>query len=734
MTTTRAASLLVVDDEELNRDMLSQRLELNGYTVTAAESGRQAMAFLDRHAFDVVLLDVMMPDLNGLDVLRMLRRTHSAAELPIIMVTARDQSEDVVEAFDLGANDYVTKPIDLPVVLARIATQVSHRRAHAALRESEARYALAARGTNNGLWDWDLRTDEVFFSPRWKAMLGYEEPELGTSPDEWLGRIHPDDLPRVRAALDAHRHGCTPHFESEHRLLHKDQTYRWMLARGLAVCDGSGRGQRMAGSLTDITEGKVIDALTGLPNRILLMDRIGRALERSRRYPDYRFAVLFLDLDRFKMVNDSLGHLIGDQLLTAFARRLQGCLHDCDSIGGWSFEPTIARLGGDEFTILLEDIKESGNAIRVGERIQKELATPFNLGGHDVYVTASIGITLGGPEYDRPEDLLRDADTAMYGAKATGKARHEVFDATMRARAMARLELETELRRALERDEFRLYYQPIVMLQTGQLIGFEALVRWQHPRRGLLLPDDFIEAAEENGLIMPIGRWVLDEACRQLAEWGRRYPGARPLRVCVNLSVRQFSQPNLVEQVERRLRAHGVDARSLKLEITESVIMNDPELATEVLARLRALGVQIGIDDFGTGYSSLNYLRRLPVDTLKIDRTFVERMHADTRDREIIQAIVRLAHNLSMDVVAEGVETHDQRDELRTLGCEHGQGFYFSQAVAGPDAAALLSASQGTPEPATVRGPRTEGNAASRPGEDTELVPAGLSGLEVHRS
>ncbi len=614
------------------------------------------------------------------------------------------------------------------MVLARIATQVSHTRAHAALRESEARYALAARGTNNGLWDWDLRTDEVFFSPRWKAMLGYEEDELGTSPDEWLGRIHPEDVRRVRAALDAHRQGCTPHFESEHRLLHKDQSYRWMLARGLAVRDLEGAGQRMAGSLTDITEGKVVDALTGLPNRIFLMDRLERALERSRRYPDYQFAVLFLDLDRFKMVNDSLGHLIGDQLLTAFARRLQGCVQACETLARWSAEPTIARLGGDEFTILVEGIEDPNDAIMVGERIQNELATPFNLSGHEVFTTASIGITVGGPDYERPEDLLRDADTAMYGAKATGKARHEVFDSNMRARAIARLELETELRWALERTEFRLYYQPIVTLETEQLVGFEALLRRDHPQRGLLLPDEFLAVAEENGLIVPIGWWVLDEACRQMADWKTRFPDTHPLTVCINLSGKQFAQPTLVSQVERRLEEMGVDASCLKLEITESAIMNDPVFAVEMLNRLRAMGVQIGIDDFGTGYSSLSYLRQFPFDTLKIDRSFVQRIQANTKDWEIIQTIVRLAHSLAMDVVAEGVETHDQRHQLQTLGCEHAQGYFFSQAMAQTEADVLLSSCRRrNPEGIGVR----DGHPAS-PGTTvgTAIAPACSFDLE----
>ena len=442
---TQPGSLLIVDDEEMNRDMLSQRLELKGYSVTAADNGRQALALVERHSFDLVLLDVMMPDLNGLEVLRLLRRRYAPAELPVIMVTARDQSEDVVEAFSLGSNDYVTKPIDLPVVLARIATQVSHKRAQAALLKSEARYALAARGTNNGLWDWDLQTNEIYYSTRWKAMLGYKDDEVGSSPEEWFGRAHPDDSERLRTCLAAHREGCTPHFECEHRLLHDDQAYRWVLARGVAVRDCHGKGLRMAGSLTDITEGKVSDALTGLPNRILFTEHLERSLDRSTRHPESRFAVLFLDLDRFKVVNDSLGHLVGDQLLIAFARRMEACLRSSDTLSRATVENTIARLGGDEFTVLLQGINDAGDAIAVAERIQKELTAPFTLGRHEVFTSASIGIALPGPGHQRPEDLLRDADTAMYSAKANGKARHEVFDSAMRARAVARLDLETEL-------------------------------------------------------------------------------------------------------------------------------------------------------------------------------------------------------------------------------------------------------------------------------------------------
>jgi diguanylate cyclase (GGDEF)-like protein/PAS domain S-box-containing protein len=701
--TADPGSLLIVDDEEMNRDMLSQRLELKGYKVTAADDGPRALSLIEDHAFDVILLDVMMPRLNGLEVLRILRRRHGAGELPIIMVTAKDHSEDVVEAFRLGANDYVTKPIDFPVALARIATQVSHRRTQAALRDSETRYALAVRGTNDGLWDWDLRTDEVFYSARWKAMLGYEDGELGTRPDDWLRRVHPDDDHRLRSNLAAHRRGTTAHFECEHRLLHRDRTYRWVLARGVAIRDRAGQSIRMAGSLIDVTEGKISDPLTGLPNRILLMDRIELALERSRRQPDTRFAVLFLDLDRFKLINDSLGHIVGDQLLIAFSRRLEGCIRETDTASRAAVEHTIARLGGDEFTVLLEGIDGPDDAIRVAERIHRVLSVPFSLGGQEVFTTASIGIAMGGPACLRPEDLLREADTAMYDAKGRGKARHEVFDTAMHARAVARLQSETEMRRALENGEFRLHYQPIVTMGTGRPIGFEALLRWQHPRHGLIAPDEFIPMAEETGLIVPIGWWVLEEACRQMGAWHARFPDAATSIICVNLSSKQFLQAGLVEQVERRLRDSGLDPRSLKLEITESAIMSDPKSAADALERLRSLGVRIAIDDFGTGHSSLSYLQQFPIDTLKIDRSFVRKMHDQVKDREIIQAVVSLAHNLGMDVVAEGVETSDQWDQLDILGCEYGQGFFFSRPVDGPVAEALLA---GETHPASEGGAR----------------------------
>ncbi len=446
------------------------------------------------------------------------------------------------------------------------------------------------------------------------------------------------------------------------------------------------------------------DALTGLPNRTLLLDHLTLAIERARRHSDHLFAVLFVDLDRFKNINDSLGHGVGDLLLVALARRLEGCLRPMD---------TVARLGGDEFAILLDGLADTRAAITVAERVQSELTQPFNLNGHEVYTTASIGIALSATGYTHPENVLRDADTAMYRAKENGKARHELFDTVMHARAVALLTLENDLRRAVERREFLVYYQPIIALDTNRITGFEALLRWPHAERGFVAPDEFIPLAEETGLIFEIGRWVLGEACRQMCHLQKLVP--QPLTISVNLSSRQFSQPNLIEQIKQTLAETGLDPRSLLLEITESVVMENAETAATMLKQLRALGVQLSIDDFGTGYSSLSYLHRFPVSMLKIDRTFIGRMSVGGENTEIVRTIITLANNLGMQVVAEGVETEAQLAHLRKLNCAYGQGYLFSRPVAAEQAAALLTTQ---PEVAHAAGP----NLADEPILDTDTI------------
>ncbi|PYU11863.1 MAG: diguanylate cyclase [Acidobacteria bacterium] len=682
--------LLIVDDNEMNRDMLARRLERNGYLVDVVESAKQLMQRVKQNAVDLVLLDIEMPEVSGLDALKTLRESYSPVQLPIIMVTAKSQSEDIVKALNFGANDYLTKPVDLPVALARIGTQLSHKRAQEALRESEERYALAARGANDGLWDWNIQTGRVYYSPRWKAMLGWGENEIGDNPEEWFNRIHDADRQRVQEEIAAHRNGSTPHFESEHRMLHKDGTFRWMLNRGLAVFDDSGKTLRMAGSQTDITERKVSDPLTGLPNRLLFIDRLGRLIKHAKRRKDILFAVLFLDLDGFKMINDSMGHLIGDQLLLGVANRLEKCLRSTDTVARLGESFTVARLGGDEFTVLLDDLKDPNDAKSAADRLMKALAPPFILGGKEVFTSVSIGIALSNTAYEHAEDMLRDADTAMYRAKSLGKARFEVFDADMRASILARLQLETDLRGALERKEFRNFYQPIVSLDSGQIVGFEALLRWQHPTRGLLGPEEFILVAEETGLIRELGWWNLREACRQMSDW-RTGPNGRPdLIISVNLSAKQFLQPNLVVDIRKLLHELSLSPDALKLEITESAVMADPSAAVEMLQQIKSIGIHLAIDDFGTGYSSLSYLHRFPLDTLKIDRSFIRDMQEDGEGMEIARTILPMANNLRLDVVAEGVETLEQVALLKQLHCKYAQGYYFSKPLSAENSTALL--------------------------------------------
>jgi diguanylate cyclase (GGDEF)-like protein len=549
-------TLLVVDDDAMNRDALSRRLTRTGYTVLTAENGADALALISQNRIDAVLLDVMMPGMSGIETLRSLRQSRSVSDLPVIMVTAKDGSDDVVEALDLGANDYVTKPIDYAVALARIRAQVTARRA---------------------------------------------------------------------------------------------------------------------------------DPLTGLPNRLLFIERINRLLTGGHG----GFAVLFIDVDRFKVINDSLGHAAGDELLSTLATRLQQALRSTDAVSRVE-EPTLARIGGDEFTILLNGIHDGDAATAVAERLRAVAAQPFQVHGREVVTSLSIGIVLSAERYTRAEDMIRDADTAMYRAKRNGKGRCEIFDTSMLEAAQERLRLESDLRHALERREFELHYQPIVSLAAERVSGFEALIRWRHPERGLIPPLDFISIAEDSGLIVPIGLWVLREACTQLQAWERDC-GVTGLVINVNLSAKQCMHPDLLGDVARILAETKCPAEQVKLEITEGVVLENTESVSTVLHDLRALGVQLGLDDFGMGYSALSYLQRFPFQTIKIDRTFVSGMQ-ETGNTEIIRAIVSMASGLDMNVTAEGVETADQVKRLQDLACEFGQGYYFHHPLNARDASAMLVA------------------------------------------
>ena len=521
------------------------------------------------------------------------------------------------------------------------------------------------------------------------GMLGYTEQELLAKSFQAI--THPDDLGNDLVKIYQLLEGEISTYQLEKRYVHRDGQAVWALESASILRDEQNKPLHMIFQIQNITERKQAeehihhaafhDALTGLPNRTTLSNHLSMAVERAKRNRDYQFAVLFVDLDRFKVVNDSLGHNLGDKLLIELSRRLESCLRKVD---------TVARLGGDEFGILLDGIEDDREATAIVDRIQDSLMLPFDLDGHEFYTTASIGIAFSVTGYGQPEDILRDADTAMYRAKANGKARYEVFDVEMHNRAVESLKLENDLRRAIERDEVVPYFQPIVSLETGTITGFEALARWRHAERGSISPVDFIPLAEETGLIVPLGMSILRQSCRQLSVWQKEFPATEPLTMSVNLSSKQFRQSDLVDEIARLIEETRLNASDLRLEVTESVVLEDAELGVDMLRQLKALGVQISIDDFGTGYSSLSYLHRFPFDILKIDRSFINRMCVDKESKGIVKTILTLAAELEKTVVAEGVETEEQRALLVGFSCRYAQGYLFSRPVAVEVAEALL--------------------------------------------
>ena len=534
----------------------------------------------------------------------------------------------------------------------------------------------------------------LYNSPAYLKVLGYSPEDLNATSS--IEQIHPDDLPRVLKAAEKARLGG-PGERMEYRVRHKDGSWRTLESTASPIRNAKGQTDKLVIVNRDITERKRAeemlahnafhDGLTNLPNRALFLDRLQQALTLSKRHPNYKFAVLLIDVDEFKIINDSLGHAAGDDLLIQIGQRLKESVRRADTVSRPrtsdvpdrpANDDTLARLGGDEFTILLDDIRDPIEAVRVAERVQAELAIPFVVNQQEIVISASIGIAASTSPHTHAEDLLRDADIAMYRAKRAGKACCEVSDTAMHENAVKRLQLETDLRKALDQGEFRVYYQPIVSLQTGKITGFEALTRWQRPE-GILPPIAFIAVAEETGLIIPMNRQLLREACQHLRSWQSEFPSDPPLTMSVNMTSREFAQPDLAGEIRKSMEQTGIDPGCLQLEIIETIAMGDAEKSGHVLAQLKALGVRLSIDDFGTGYSSLSRLRRIPVDTLKIDRAFISNMDSDKENREIVRAIIVLAHNLGLKVVAEGTETEQHINLLKQFNCEMAQGYLFSR-------------------------------------------------------
>ncbi len=684
--------LLVEDDEDdylIVRDMLASQRQVR-FDVDWITTYDEALAAIREHRHDVYLIDYQLGSRTGLDLVR--ESFAWASRAPVILMTGHGDYDIDLEATALGVTDYVTKQGLNPTSLERsIRYAVSHHKTLAELAQSEERYALAVRAANDGIWDWDLTANRIHFSPRWHSILGQPERIGDEEPDAWFSLVHDDDLIAVRAAIDGHVSGRTPHLEVEHRMRDRDGNWRWVLVRGLAVRDQNGNATRMAGSMSDVSQRRAAerqlqhdalhDPLTGLPNRALFNDRLEQIIRRSLRDPTMTCAVLFVDIDRFKLVNDSLSHTVGDQLLVALGARLREMLRPGD---------TVARLGGDEFAVLLDGVATEEDGALAAQRVQTVFAQPFSVGGQELVVTASMGISLGSSKASAG-DLLRNADIAMYDAKRRGTGRCSVFDESMHRRVVDRVAREHELRQAIDGSLIVVNYQPIVDMRTGQICELEALARWPD-NWPPFAPADFVAIAEESGLIKELGVAVLRTAVGTLSSWRAAGLVSPDVSVSVNISKRQLDDPALPDEILAALTAADLPADLLRLEITESTLMQEPERMQGIVSEVCAKGVGLHLDDFGTGYSSLAALLQFPVDALKIDRRFVTSgLPTGSANEAIVRSTIALAHGLGLQVIAEGIENPLDLRRLRALGCEYGQGFLFSKPVRAEQVEAIFS-------------------------------------------
>ncbi|MGB3508828.1 MAG: EAL domain-containing protein [Microcoleaceae cyanobacterium] len=712
------AKILVVDDEPDLELLICQKfrkyIKQKELEFLFVQNGIEALEKLENETdtdIDIIFTDINMPKMDGLTLLTKLSEKENLT-IKTVIISAYGDFKTIRKAMNLGAFDFLTKPLDLDdlaITLSKTLKAVQHTKealqqkklaeqAHEellkqeTLRESEKRFRALIENSTDIIMILNVDGKVIYSSPSAnKSLYNMSENSLDRA---IFNIVHANDRQLVKHTLQkVIKKSSDKQYVKELKL--KNRHKEWKIFEAVftnLVSDNSIEG--IVVNCHNITERKIAeekllydafhDSLTKLPNRALFMDRLSHAFARYKRHSQELFAVIFIDLDRFKVVNDSLGHLAGDQLIIEVANRLKKDMRHDD---------TIARMGGDEFAILLEYVKSIENARYIAERIQKLLHLAFTINNQEVYTSASIGIALANKDYKDPADILRDADTAMYRAKTLGKARQEVFDISMYADNLAQLKLEIDLRQALKRNELNLYYQPIVDLKTGLISGFEALLRWKHPERGMVSPVEFIPIAEETGLIIPIGWWTLQQACQQTYYWQQKFPH-HSLTISVNLSGRQFSQPQLVQQIQEILSLTNLEPHSLRLEITETTIMENEQIVMRILSDLKTLNVQLNIDDFGTGYSSLSRLRNFPIDTLKIDRSFVMTMDRESENLEITKAIISMASSLGIDVIAEGVETAAQLSLLRNLQCKYGQGYFFSKPVDSCQTTNLIAAAK----------------------------------------
>lgn len=676
-STVKPLKLLLIDDDPFTylfiREQLAQ-LDESLYQIDWRDDFEGGLKALQAQRHDVYLIDYHLGDQDGLALLR--ENQYLGRDTAAILLTSTHSHELYLRSLELGASGYLTKQEITASLLERsIRHAVRYAQALDALRTTEVRYRAVAESAEVGVWEWDRNLHLASYSPRWKSLLSHSHDDIGSGIGEWFERLHPEERQALMDELHAHLDGHLPAFRREHRMRCADGGYRWFLSQGVAVSRG-----RIAGTMTDIHHRKQAeeqirynathDALTGLPNRTYFMEALTRQFQDYMAMPVSGFTVMFIDLNGFKLVNDSLGHLLGDQLLATMAQRLRDV---CDD------EFQVARIGGDEFALLMPGVADPELATEQARRIHRSLCQPVSLAGRELGLGASIGIAVSDARYARPEDLLRDADLAMYQAKnADDEISISVFHPRLHAAISDRLRLENEFRKALENRDFILHYQPIYSLASERVVAVEALVRWRHEDRGWISPEEFIPFAEEAGLIVPLGEWVLEEACQQLATWRSLLPGGRDLQMSINISPRQFVSPQLPDLIVHQLQRFGLPADSLKLEITESALLPDAAELRRQLGRLQELGIHCMIDDFGTGYSPLSDLHQLPGTGLKIDRSFVRDLRPESKQAAIVQAIVTLGKQLGMEVIAEGVENLEQLTVLQEMGCELIQGFWYA--------------------------------------------------------
>lgn len=670
--------ILVVDDELVNRLYIKKALENEGYSVLTAENGQQALEMVSKHTFSLIVMDVMMPIMGGYDACMALREQESKLNVPIIMLTALDDIESVEKSFNAGATDFVVKPVNLPIFKQRVRHGLKTHETDVELFNHQLRLVHAHKVARLGYWDWDIKNNHLYWSDEVFNIYGMSSVVKEIDYEQFLGIVYEDDQDKIDYATRKSLNQGEP-YSIEHRILLPDGEFKYIHQHAELIKNEEGQVIRMLGIAQDITERHVAqekikhlayyDSLTDLPNRTLFHDRLNHALERAGRSEE-EVAVFLIDLDRFKKINDSLGHDIGDLFLQSVAGSLKKATRSAD---------TIARLGGDEFALVIEGVTSEEGVLEVARKTLEALLATHNIQGNELISAGSIGISVSSNENRHKESLIKQADLAMYKSKEEGGNRFCFYSKEMKSRAHQMLILENELRKALEKNELVVHYQPKVCVKKDKIKGMEALIRWQHPEKGLIPPTDFVPIAEETGLIVPMGMWILEEACKQTSKWHKL--GFSDLIVSINISAKQFHSKGFVDGIQQALIDSGITPQFVELEITESCTITDIDKTIRFLNAFRDMGMRISMDDFGTGFSSLSFLNQLPLDTLKVDRAFIKDINAEGENGELASLIIAMAKSLNLSVVAEGIETIDHLDFLKNSDCDEYQGFLASPPV-----------------------------------------------------